>query len=160
MPFTNGPNLLYMGRGKYRTVGETEYEGKTDTIRIPSGFATDLASVPRIFWVLLPPDGTYERAAVLHDALCVWLAQGVSPIDARDTDGLFRRVAREGGTGLIACWLLWVGVRWGALFNPARRPGWWRDAVPVLAITAVLLALVLAVVVGVDALIHPLLAAL
>ncbi|EBS8009877.1 DUF1353 domain-containing protein, partial [Salmonella enterica] len=30
---------------------------------------TDLASVPRIFWTLLPPDGKYAKAAIIHDYL-------------------------------------------------------------------------------------------
>lgn len=29
----------------------------------------DLASVPRIFWTLLPPDGKYAKAAIIHDYL-------------------------------------------------------------------------------------------
>jgi len=33
----------------------------------PQGFVTDLASIPRIFWWLLPPFGKYGKAAVLHD---------------------------------------------------------------------------------------------
>ncbi len=30
---------------------------------------TDLASVPRIFWTPLPPDGKYAKAAIIHDYL-------------------------------------------------------------------------------------------
>ncbi|ECC9619356.1 DUF1353 domain-containing protein [Salmonella enterica subsp. diarizonae] len=30
---------------------------------------TDLASVPRIFWTLLPPDGKYAKTAIIHDYL-------------------------------------------------------------------------------------------
>lgn len=33
----------------------------------PTGFNTDLASVPRVFWNVLPPFGRYEEAAVIHD---------------------------------------------------------------------------------------------
>lgn len=36
---------------------------------IEKGFTTDLASVPRIFWPVIPPFGRYARAAVLHDYL-------------------------------------------------------------------------------------------
>jgi hypothetical protein len=107
---------------------------------IPSDFPTDLASVPRIFWALLPPSGVYEKAAVVHDWLCVHLGTDDCIVSARDADGIFRRIAREGGAGLLTRWLLWTGVRWGALFNPHRRAGWWRDAPAVLAITAVGLA--------------------
>ena len=39
------------------------------TITVPRGFHTDFASVPRVFWIILPPDGKYTQAAVLHDYL-------------------------------------------------------------------------------------------
>ncbi len=38
-------------------------------VNVPVGFLTDFASIPRVFWSLLPPDGTYTYAAVLHDFL-------------------------------------------------------------------------------------------
>lgn len=45
-------------------VGE---EGSGDVITVPRGFKTDFASVPRIFWTIIPPDGNYTQCAVLHD---------------------------------------------------------------------------------------------
>ncbi len=36
-------------------------------IRVPSGFRTDLASIPWALRWVFPPDGPYARAAVLHD---------------------------------------------------------------------------------------------
>jgi hypothetical protein len=38
-------------------------------VRVPIGFVTDFASIPRIFWSLLRPDGTYSYAAIIHDFL-------------------------------------------------------------------------------------------
>lgn len=38
-------------------------------IKVSSGFITDFASVPKIFWNILPPYGKYGKAAVLHDWL-------------------------------------------------------------------------------------------
>ena len=35
-------------------------------IQVPVGFITDFASVPRVFWRVLPPDD-YGPAAVVHD---------------------------------------------------------------------------------------------
>ena len=146
MPFASGPVLMYLGAGQYKTVGPTVYVGSSDVITIPSDFPTDLASIPRPFWSLMPPNGVWEKAAVLHDFGCVSLAEGTCLLSSRDVDGLFRRVAREGGAGFAARWVLWTGVRWGALFNPARRAGWWRDSPAVLAISAVGLAAVVALV--------------
>lgn len=44
-------------------------ENSADFIDVPEGFKTDFASVPRPFWSILPPDGDYSQAAVLHDFL-------------------------------------------------------------------------------------------
>ncbi|EBI9015473.1 phage tail protein [Salmonella enterica] len=44
-------------------------DDESDVIEVPAGFVTDLATVPRIFWILLPPDGKYAKAAIIHDYL-------------------------------------------------------------------------------------------
>ena len=36
---------------------------------VPAGFVTDFASIPRLFWRVLPPTGSYGKAAVIHDYL-------------------------------------------------------------------------------------------
>lgn len=38
-------------------------------VDVPVGFVTDFASIPRIFWSLLRPDGEYTYAAIVHDYL-------------------------------------------------------------------------------------------
>lgn len=43
--------------------------GSGDLIEIPHETVTDLASVPRILWTVLPPFGRHTNAAVLHDVL-------------------------------------------------------------------------------------------
>lgn len=40
-------------------------------IKVPKGFVTDFASVPRFLWSIIPPIGRYTKAAVLHDYLYV-----------------------------------------------------------------------------------------
>ncbi|EMQ9351071.1 DUF1353 domain-containing protein [Salmonella enterica] len=44
-------------------------DDNSDVIEVPAGFVTDLATVPRIFWTLLPPDGKYAKAAIIRDYL-------------------------------------------------------------------------------------------
>ncbi len=133
--FVLAPRLDYQGHGRYRTNGPTVYAGSSVVITIPGGFTTDLATVPRLFWALLPPTGVYEDAAVVHDWHCVRLAAGDCEISSRDADGLFRRMMREARVPFLTRWLMWTGVRWGALGNRARRGGWWRDAPLVLGIS-------------------------
>lgn len=154
MPFASGPVLRYIGAGQYVTTGPTVYVGDRDLITIPADFPTDLATVPRLFWALLPPHGAYERAAVLHDFGCVELAKGTCELASRDVDGLFRRVMREADVGLLTRWAMWTGVRWGALANPARRPGWLRDAPAVLTVTAAGVAATIGVAMAADRLTH------
>ena len=38
-------------------------------VTVPAHFETDLASIPKLFWNILPPFGKYTEAAVIHDYL-------------------------------------------------------------------------------------------
>ncbi len=91
---------------------------------VPDGYPTDLASVPRALHWLIPPDGPAEAAAVRHDRRCDALNRrepGAHP--SRDTDRDFRTDLRALGMGPIRAWLMWLGVRLGALVSATRRPG-------------------------------------
>lgn len=48
---------------------------KLTAVSVPTGFVTDLASVPRILWSKYPPTGRYAYAAVIHDYL-YWFQTG------------------------------------------------------------------------------------
>ena len=49
-------------------------------IRVEQGFKTDLASIPAWLRWLLPPDGEYKEAAVIHDWLLKLMYDGNSNI--------------------------------------------------------------------------------
>ena len=40
-----------------------------ERITVPKGFITDFASIPPIFWSILPSIGKYTKASVIHDYL-------------------------------------------------------------------------------------------
>ena len=42
---------------------------KYESVVVPKGFVTDLASIPRAFWQILRPEGRHAYAAVVHDYL-------------------------------------------------------------------------------------------
>lgn len=42
---------------------------KLPGVTVPIGFVTDFASIPRLFWTLLRPDGAYTYPAIIHDYL-------------------------------------------------------------------------------------------
>jgi hypothetical protein len=67
----NHPNLEPITDKAYRLedAWTVEFQVANDTyrLRIPEGYETDGASVPRILWPLLRPDGLIRAAAVAHD---------------------------------------------------------------------------------------------
>lgn len=73
--FTKPLIVKVLDNGKHYEVQEyfTYYmpTNKDKVIKVPTGFITDFASVPRIFWSVFPPFGKYTKCAVLHDRLCV-----------------------------------------------------------------------------------------
>lgn len=90
-----------------------DYLGRTDRWVVPAGFETDFASVPRIFWTLIPRHGRYTKAAVIHDFL--YLAQP-GGITRKDADGVFRRIMREEGVSWVKRWTMYSAVRAGGFF--------------------------------------------
>jgi hypothetical protein len=118
----------------WAVVGKLVYHGKRDSFEVPDGFPTDFATVPRAVVWLIPRFGRYTLPAVLHDWLCT---EGIEQgrVTSRQADGIFRRAMRELDVPVARRWLMWTGVRWGALANPRRRRGWVISAPGVLAIT-------------------------
>ena len=67
-------------------IGWKPDSGKTlKAVTVPKGFVTDLASIPRIFFSLLRPDGEYTYPAIIHDYL-YWMQQGTR----KDADQIFK----------------------------------------------------------------------
>lgn len=92
-------------------------------ITVPEGFVTDLASIPRGLWNLLPKAGPYVKAAVVHD----WLywdgrIEG-APITRGDADGVFKRAMESVGVGAFKRNLIWLAVRvgGGGMWDAYRR---------------------------------------
>lgn len=71
--FTNPLIVEKVGERLWKIYRELIYyvgeENSADIIIVPVGFQTDFASIPSLFWTLLPPDGGYSAAAVIHDFL-------------------------------------------------------------------------------------------
>lgn len=133
----------------FKLINPLVYEGSDEDFRLPAGFVTDFATVPSALTWLIPTYGKYTKAAVVHDFLCDRLNREHAgnrlkprivvnpPASGRDTDGIFRRIMRELEVPFPRRWLMWCGVRWGALANPARRAGWYKDFPLVLLISLI-----------------------
>jgi Protein of unknown function (DUF1353) len=58
-------------------------------VTVPPGFISDLASVPRVFWSILPKQGRYAYAAMVHDYL-YWVQ-----IRSKDESDTIFKIAME-----------------------------------------------------------------
>ncbi len=135
MPFEPGSlTVRRVDANTWAIVEPLVYQGRWERFVVPAGFRTDFATVPRLVAWVVPRFGVYTLAAILHDWLCT---EGIhsGAVTSREADGLFRRVMRESGVPVLRRWLMWCGVRWGALVQEPRRPGWLHSAPGVLAIS-------------------------
>ncbi|QGH69900.1 DUF1353 domain-containing protein [Pseudactinotalea sp. HY158] len=115
-----------------------EYEEPFVAPSDPDTFRTDLASVPWIFTWLVPRSGIFLPAAVLHDATVRRCYTGPY-LDRAGADRLFRRAARDLGTGVIRCWLMWAAVTMATLWSRPRARWYWRGVVAGLIAAVVVL---------------------
>jgi hypothetical protein len=92
------------------------------TIRIPVGFISDGASVPRLMWSIYPPFGRYLEAAVVHDYYCELGRMGKSPIDSVAAAKLFLEAMEVCG---VSKWkrtkMYWAVRLGGPKFNARLR---------------------------------------
>lgn len=68
-------------------------KGSNRWVEVPLGYLTDGASVPRIFWNIIPPWGRWGQAAIVHDYLCEYLKvktpEGECDITRKECDDIF-----------------------------------------------------------------------
>lgn len=122
---------------------------RTYRVRVPKGFITDIASIPRWVWSAFDmlPDGLYRNAAVIHDAGYMWqgkfpqgwfqeLVNGqwvnvVAVWRKDDIDRLFLRIMKACGVGRVTRYEMYYAVKIAGL------PAWlktdktreqWRNA--------------------------------
>jgi hypothetical protein len=83
------------------------------TVTVPTGFMTDLASIPRGLWNILPPVGVYDAAAVIHDLLYQCGAVDGCAIERGDADRVLREAMEATGVNRWQRWTIYAGVRAG-----------------------------------------------
>lgn len=96
-----------------------------DSITLPAGMVTDLASIPRFAWGLLPPDGPWALIAVFHDLL--YLSRGTGRIGAlkpaklsrstpytrAESDQILFQGMEDLGVAPLSRFVIWAAVRLG-----------------------------------------------
>ena len=93
--------------------------------KIPAGFVTDLASVPRVFESVVPNDDPQIlRPAILHDWF--YQSQGIPEgtafwLTRAQADEVLREGMRVCGASCAKRWAVWAAVRVGGVWA-------WRNA--------------------------------
>lgn len=140
MPFIDAPlDVRKVGDRTWQLLATVSYRGDYGDWGVPPGFVTDFASVPRLLWTLFPQSGRWDAAAVVHDCL---ITHGIplGLITSNHADAEFRGALKALRVGFVRRWLMWAGVRWAAVLNPVRRPGWFRTLPQLLLVTALALS--------------------
>lgn len=113
-------DLQFIDGRNWRLLLPYVYSGQRWKGVVPRHFITDFASVPRIFWNVLPPTGPYGPAAVIHD----YLYRTASVLRA-DADWTFREAMERCGVGWFTRQTMYLAVRScgaPAYHRPAPKP--------------------------------------
>jgi len=89
------------------------------TVVVPKGFVTDFASVPRLFWRIVPPWGVYSPAAVVHDYL-----YHNGALSRKESDRIFLKLMKRLDVPLWKRTVMYLAVRlfgWSAWSNCRRN---------------------------------------
>lgn len=107
---------------KWKVIAPLTYmfsvDGIEQAITVPVGYVTDFASVPRLFWVLFPPDGKYTKAAVIHDYLCDNPKKFTHT--RKQTDYIFLTAMLESGVSRLKSFILFSAVRFYAIVTHTK----------------------------------------
>ena len=109
--FLSPLKLEYLDGREWRVDEPFEYHiGSPESgmvIRVRAGFKTDFASVPRLFWRIFPPTGTYGKAAVIHDHLYRTALTSRAMADA-----IFLEAMGVLNVARWKRWAMYLAVRW------------------------------------------------
>jgi hypothetical protein len=83
---------------------QTQYQ----RLDVPVGFVTDFASIPRMFWSLLRPDGVYTYPAIVHDYM-YWMQDRPREV----ADEIFRFGMQDFNIDRVTVTAIYEAVRLG-----------------------------------------------
>lgn len=107
---TSDPSFkLLKGGRRVRLLQDLVIDYELGHYTVPKGFVSDLASVPRILWSIIPPWGKYYKAAIVHDYLYIQGKGGKA--GKLRADNLFLSVMRHSEVGYIKRNIMYRAVR-------------------------------------------------
>ena len=109
----------YIGNGKFKLEKPFEYWNPPVKVKVPAGFITDGASIPRFAWSLIgsPWSGRYARAAIIHDYLYF-----TKTVSRKEADRIFLQAMQILKVNWFKRRAMWLAVRLfaGAGWNKKR----------------------------------------
>ena len=97
---------FYYVKGGSILWGRSNQEILKIEVEVPEGFVTDLASIPRIFWRVLRPEGRHAFAAVVHDYL-YWMQTKTR----EESDQIFKEALQDSKVNSTIVELMYQAVR-------------------------------------------------
>jgi hypothetical protein len=118
MVFTNQPILTTSDKdGLWYLVNDLIYQTKAgEIITVPSGFDTDLASIPQIFHSIIPVNGRHRSPAIIHDYLYV-----IQDRTRSEADAIFLEAMESVGVRWTQRYAMYWAVRLGGLLPWNKR---------------------------------------
>jgi len=77
-------------------------------ITVKRGTKTDIATIPRLFWIFFPPIGNYTKAAIVHDYLYRTPSERVT---RKEADEIFLEALVVSGVSPIVRYGMFYAVR-------------------------------------------------
>lgn len=115
--FVKQPHFSVSEKGKWMLTESLEYYSilLNETITVPKGFETDLASIPLFFRSVLPVNGNHRLPAVLHDYFYSLKGKLPSskPISRRMADKVFLEAMKLSKVGFWKRQAMYRAVRFG-----------------------------------------------
>lgn len=95
--------------GKFELFCEYIYQTKEYLIKVPKGFITDYASIPKLLRIIILPYGKHSGASVIHD----WLYSSDCNLDIsrKKADKIFLEILKEEKINFILRLLMYFAVR-------------------------------------------------
>lgn len=95
-------------------------------VYVPRGFLTDGATVPRLLWWLVPPQGRHGMAALVHDYLCehqtLYSKGELIKIERKQADKIFNEAMKVSQVNTVIRWVMYGAVRaWGIFSKKTGR---------------------------------------
>lgn len=107
--FTTTPTLAVGDDDLWTLTLPLEYITEAgESIVVPAGFETDLASIPQVFQNLIPINGRHRAPAILHDYL-----YSIKDRTRKACDDLFLEAMKSVGVRWSQRWVMYLAVRVG-----------------------------------------------